>query len=60
MNPTVYIDGRLADHIGAIGLREIANRVSTLALQPVDVMTHGESRYHSDKRITGAVEAKKA
>jgi hypothetical protein len=52
MNPIVYVDGALADAIGANELRRLAKLLATLSKEPVDVLTHGPSKYHGDKRIT--------
>lgn len=48
----VYIDGKLADMIGKRVLREIWQIIANCARESVDIITHGESKYHGDARLT--------
>ena len=52
MNPIVYIDGKLADAMGGMFLRALGQSIADSLNLRVDIMTHGPSEYHSDKRIT--------
>lgn len=52
MNPIIYVDGRIADDIGRNGLRELGQAAVRLYRNPVDVLTHGPSKYHAKARYT--------
>ena len=60
MRRIIYVDGALADAIGRQGLQVVADLVSKLSGEPVDFLTHGESKYHATHRIIGNVPASKA
>lgn len=53
MNKIVYLDGRLADSMGRMEIILLANRLAELTRQPVDILTHGKSKYHGEHRYTG-------
>lgn len=52
MHPIIYIDGRIADHVGVIVLREIGQLAADRSQITIDLMTHGPTGYHADKRMT--------
>lgn len=52
IEPIIYIDGALADAMGSIHMRALAQRAATLGRQPVTLLTHGASELHSDQRFT--------
>lgn len=55
MHRIVYIDGELADMLGGQYLKELAIKMATDArVAAVDILTHGESKYHANQRISGA------
>lgn len=54
MHRIVYVDGELADHLGKQYLQELAAKLATDAkVTAVDILTHGESKYHVNSRVTG-------
>lgn len=53
MNRIVYIDGGIADAMGATGLRKLASVLAAIAESPVDLITHGKSEFHFESRYTG-------
>lgn len=53
MKKIIYIDGALADEIGAMDISALAAHVAQVAKQDVDILTHGHSKYHAEKRFTG-------
>lgn len=53
MNRIVYIDGGIADGIGSGGLELIAAILAGINGTAVDVLTHGGSKFHETRRITG-------
>lgn len=57
INPIVYVDGKLADDLGREFMQRIADEIASRVGQPVDVMTHGASKYHSFTRIVGRPKA---
>lgn len=57
MNPIIYVDGTVADSIGRIELQKIADAVAAVTKTPIDVMTHGPSKYHGFVRYTSNAEA---
>lgn len=60
MHRIIYIDGELADMLGNNYLKALAIRIATDAKAPVDIITHGKSQYHSDRRVTGVPSEKEA
>ncbi len=55
INPIIYIDGSVADDLGAVELKRLANEISDLVRRPVEIMTHGASKFHADRRTTGTL-----
>lgn len=53
MHRIIYIDGDLADKLGNQYLKKLAAELAVAARVPVDILTHGESLYHADRRVSG-------
>lgn len=54
MNAIIYIAGDIADDIGRYGINEIGEAAARAYRKPVDVLTHGSSKYHAGHRYTFA------
>ena len=59
MNPIIYIDGKLADHLGRLGVTEAFQPMADNFDVTFDVLTHGESKHHKDHRFTFAPSSRK-
>lgn len=53
MNPIIYIDGQLADHMGRVDLQTLVDRAAASAGRDIDLLTHGPSKFHGHRRLTG-------
>ncbi len=53
--PVIYVDGWFADHIGGMQLKILAERLADIGQMEVDVLTHGTSEFHGDRRYVGGV-----
>lgn len=58
VNPIIYIDGELADAFGGLHVQALANLAASMVGKPVDVLTHGASKFHGNARFVGEVKPK--
>lgn len=52
MTRIIFIDGYLADAMGAVSLRYLAQQAADLSKEAVSIITMGETEYHADKRYS--------
>ena len=55
MDHIVFVNGAVADAIGAVGLRTLAENLSKESGLPVSVLVHGSSEHHNERRYRADV-----